>query len=914
MKIAPDQQELAQLALFQRRHEVSLLCVVCTELAAVAQLKQRLGDGAAITLLRQHEQGVRDLLSRHPGGLEVSSGNGAFFLVFQATSDALQFALALHSRVAVLAKHTRTALEQRTALHVGEVLAESPKPGVGLRALNGLSLDIGQSVLSAAVPGQILLTHSAFENVRRLVGNGTGSGFPDLVHARHGYYRLAPGLDPVEICEIAPRHRALRAPPNSGSVQRIEGQPDLTDLPAAFSETTFLQRLRVAQRQERWAGLMGGVVTALSGLLFLVLGALDGASYDWAYLFRRPVTPSEVVIVRMDEDAYGNLKQPGDARWDRGLHARLLNRLTDAGARAVGFDVLFVGPSDDDTNPTREDVALRDAFARNGRTVVADQLEENTVLIVSPFFRPVVQHGHAERARSRDSVIRQPSGAVRDFPELIPMVDRLAALVTTNVSVRPTDAWLNYYGPPRTIPSIGYADALSGEALVFSNRIVLVGRTTTSTGSDDTFASPFSRWRPAVIPGVEVHATSLLNLLRQDWLRRLPWWGEVLLVAAFGMGLGYGLVFVAPVRVLIYSVVGSVLLGAVLMVQVGSTRVWFPWLVFSAVQIPSAAIWAVAARTQLLHAWLDRIREFLEKQPRPSPEETAPVPPPAHAVGQGATVIMQREFPHVPDHRLCRCIGRGAYGEVWLAEDMFGYPKAVKLIRRDRFEHAEPFEREFRGLKEFARISLSHPGLVHLLHVSRNDTEGFLYYVMQVADDVSGKPAHTGEDYQPRSLQSDLERGGPLPLDTVLDYGIQIGEALAHLHQLGLIHRDLKPANLIFVDGKPKLADIGLVTQIAVPGVEQSLVGTPGYMPPEGSGAPSADVFGLGKVLYVAFSGRPAKSFPDLPDQAWASVGEDRMQGFIGVLLRACEPVVAERHQTAEELVKDLRGLRQATR
>lgn len=77
--------------------------------------------------------------------------------------------------------------------------------------------------------------------------------------------------------------------------------------------------------------------------------------------------------------------------------------------------------------------------------------------------------------------------------------------------------------------------------------------------------------------------------------------------------------------------------------------------------------------------------------------------------------------------------------------------------------------------------------------------------------------------------------------------------ALEHLHAAGLIHRDIKPSNLVFVGGELKLADIGLLTAI---GDQRSIVGTEGYLPPEGAGTPQADLYSLGKVLYEASTGR----------------------------------------------------------
>ena len=95
--------------------------------------------------------------------------------------------------------------------------------------------------------------------------------------------------------------------------------------------------------------------------------------------------------------------------------------------------------------------------------------------------------------------------------------------------------------------------------------------------------------------------------------------------------------------------------------------------------------------------------------------------------------------------------------------------------------------------------------------------------------------------------------------------GLQLSEALDFLHASKLVHRDIKPANIIFVKGHPKLADIGLVSDLRGPEVSSTFLGTPGYIPPEGPGTAAADVFSLGKVLYVAWTGKYASDFPELP-------------------------------------------------
>jgi len=69
----------------------------------------------------------------------------------------------------------------------------------------------------------------------------------------------------------------------------------------------------------------------------------------------------------------------------------------------------------------------------------------------------------------------------------------------------------------------------------------------------------------------------------------------------------------------------------------------------------------------------------------------------------------RRSAPPIPEYELIRLIGRGAYGEVWLARAITGVYRAIKIISKSKFSEAGPFEREFRGLKEFAAISVKEP-------------------------------------------------------------------------------------------------------------------------------------------------------------------------------------------------------------
>src|SRR5262245_7458129 len=84
----------------------------------------------------------------------------------------------------------------------------------------------------------------------------------------------------------------------------------------------------------------------------------------------------------------------------------------------------------------------------------------------------------------------------------------------------------------------------------------------------------------------------------------------------------------------------------------------------------------------------------------------------------------------IPDHQLVVCVGRGSYGQVWLARNVMGTYRAVKIVERASFQTARPFEREFNGILKFEPLSRAHPGVVDILQVGR--TEHAFYYVMEL--------------------------------------------------------------------------------------------------------------------------------------------------------------------------------------
>lgn len=257
--------------------------------------------------------------------------------------------------------------------------------------------------------------------------------------------------------------------------------------------------------------------------------------------------------------------------------------------------------------------------------------------------------------------------------------------------------------------------------------------------------------------------------------------------------------------------------------------------------------------------------------------------------------------PQAADHQILQRIGVGAYGEVWLARSVAGRLRAVKVVWRDRFDHDRTFEREFAGLQKFEPLSRQHEGLVDVLQIGRNERSGCFYYVMELADPVV--EGESSEAYRPLTLASLIQSKGRLAVSDCMRLGREISEALAFLHRQGLVHRDVKPSNIIFVEGKAKLADIGLIASL---GDAQSFVGTDGFIPPEGPGTPRGDVYGLGKTLYEMATGKNRLDFPDLPSELLCAEDAGHFAELNETILRACAANPEERHASAEDLRKEL--------
>ncbi len=238
--------------------------------------------------------------------------------------------------------------------------------------------------------------------------------------------------------------------------------------------------------------------------------------------------------------------------------------------------------------------------------------------------------------------------------------------------------------------------------------------------------------------------------------------------------------------------------------------------------------------------------------------------------------------PEIPDFELIREIGRGGFGQVWLAKNRAtGLLRAVKLIARGASGAAG---RELVSITRLETIRhRRHPNLLDIHHVGQ--TQSFVFFVTDLADTVASPAGTDPAAYVPATLERRLNEGPASPADC-LDWTRQLLLALASLHQAGMVHRDVKPANCVFVDGQLKLADFGLLAD-ADP--RTSRMGTRAYMPPDGEMDTRADVYAAGLVIYEMLTGHPVERFPQLGDRAETILCDPLLSVLLNIVLDACQ-------------------------
>lgn len=262
----------------------------------------------------------------------------------------------------------------------------------------------------------------------------------------------------------------------------------------------------------------------------------------------------------------------------------------------------------------------------------------------------------------------------------------------------------------------------------------------------------------------------------------------------------------------------------------------------------------------------------------------------------------------ISHYQILEKLGSGGMGAVYKAKDLkLGRFVAIKFLNKELHANSESRQRFINEAKTLS--SLDHPNIAEVHEIGEFD-DG-LFICMKF--------------YEGQSLQEILSNG-PLSLEDVHSFGIQIAQGLSEAHKSGVIHRDIKPGNIIVTNKGPvKILDFGLSkgTNLTELTRQDTILGTAAYMSPEQIEGKRldqrTDIFSFGIMLYEMITGeRPfggdysaAVSYSIMHEDP-PPLSEKRPETpdmLEKVVLKALAKDEHERYQSAEEIEADLKAM-----
>jgi len=400
--------------------------------------------------------------------------------------------------------------------------------------------------------------------------------------------------------------------------------------------------------------LIGGYVSVLVGLL-ATAGPFAGAQAWLSGLLYAPApTQDRITIIAIDDQSLGAYGR-SPSGWPRTLHAGLVKRLSEAGARVVVFDALFDQPSDQDREfadairAARESAAgTRVVLALSGAQGTQISSSADAPLRYARVLAPVPVLQEAGAAVGHVNVLAEADGYVRRLPlflytdDAAPPVLALSAVAylsylripfasfglvvkvapetvaLTAQRVVPVDAagrmLTNFFGGPGTFPTYSYRAVNEGEvaASQFKDRIVLVGAVN-ATGITDRYLVPILRG--TLLSGVEIHANALETLLQNRALMPQPLYQVWLSIGLVAFG---GALCLIPLRLrtaIPFYFVSLLVLFFVASVVFSFGRVVMAWG-YPAIALTFVFIGKLFSDTQLEIKRRTRIQSILESLAR----------------------------------------------------------------------------------------------------------------------------------------------------------------------------------------------------------------------------------------------------------------------------------------------------------
>ena len=370
------------------------------------------------------------------------------------------------------------------------------------------------------------------------------------------------------------------------------------------------------------AGLVWGSLLALLGAACISIAVTadleDSLGLHWLFTLRGPIpAPDDVVVVALDELSEPDPQRPRS--WPRRDQAAVVRYLAEQGARVISFDLTFVTPALDPA----DDEAFAEAIRAAGNVLLAEAMHsvgEHVVIETPPI--PILADaalGHAPFLLPKESRIdlywshvQRKAGGTPTLPTLSfhafeasarPPMER-QRLIRDWMS-RPTNdaiAYLNYYGPPRSIATVPHAVVLArakgdptehaAAPLSFRNKAVFIGfSAATQRAQDqlrDSYPTVYSQPDGLDISGVEIAATAFANLSEGRPLQPVSRTAGLLIVIGWGLFAGIACRCLRPAHAAGLMACAAVAYLGLAYSRFATAALWMPTIIPVGIQAPLA--------------------------------------------------------------------------------------------------------------------------------------------------------------------------------------------------------------------------------------------------------------------------------------------------------------------------------------
>ena len=453
---------------------------------------------------------------------------------------------------------------------------------------------------------------------------------------------------------------------------------------------------------------------------------------------------------------------------------------------------------------------------------------------------------------------------------------------------------------------------------LFRDKIVIVGRASSELG--DCFATPISR----TLPGVEVVANSVANILNQEFFSRPPWipFTEFAALILSGLFITIALPRLGPApgtAVTLVLFLGFCATGVYLF---SFSNVWLKitptlslltlgYLLVTFTHLLRTKKSKGKVDTEEKNSDLEGLGQTIPESPHTDHNRAASGP----FEGGLARHEEVQEFgtglrPTIGRYQIVEEIGKGAVGVVYKAEDARLHRrvavKALSLSELDDDHIEEVKDSLFREAESAG--SLNHPCIVTIYDCG--EEKGMAYIAMEYVE---------GED-----LGQYVTAGNLLPIRDTLDILARVADALEYAHSKNIVHKDIKPANIMRIKGsnQVKITDFGLARFTRSSKTKTDvLLGTPFYMSPEQVSGKKvdgrSDIFSLGLVFFEMLTGQRPFTGDDIASILLRLVKEKhpsprainpRIPRVVeDILDKALEKDVGKRYQRAAHLALHLK-------